>query len=152
VKAIRLPILFTGHSLGAALAALAASLFGAANAGSALYTIGSPRVGNPEFAATLDALEVQRYVDCCDLVTRVPPPEMGYTHVAKPNYVDRNGLITVDPSDSFTASDRAAAEIDYLLRYAWRIGNVGVRDLADHTPVNYVWAVTAANHGRATGA
>jgi triacylglycerol lipase len=77
---------------------------------------------------------------------------MGYTHVAKPNYVDRNGLITVDPSDSFTASDRAAAEIDYLLRYAWRIGNVGVRDLADHTPVNYVWAVTAANHGRATGA
>lgn len=145
VKAIRLPILFTGHSLGAALATLAASLYGGATAGSALYTFGSPRVGNGGFVATFDAMQVQRYVDCCDLVARVPLPEMGYIHVAAPRYIDRDGLITVDPPDSLTESDRVAAEIDYLLRYAWKIGDVGVRDLADHAPVNYVWAVTAAN-------
>jgi len=145
VKAMQLPILFTGHSLGAALATLAASLYGPTTDGYALYTFGSPRVGNPGFAGTLDGLTVQRYVDCCDLVTRVPLPEMGYIHVAAPHYIDRNGLITVDPSDSFTESDRVSAETDYLLRYAWKTGNVGVRDLADHAPINYVSAVTAAN-------
>jgi hypothetical protein len=145
VKAMGLPILFTGHSLGAALATVAASAYRSAVAGSALYTFGSPRVGNAAFAATFDGMDVQRYVDCCDLVTRVPPAEMDYAHVAQPHYIDRNGLITFDPNQSLIAHDRVAAEADYLLHYAWKVGNVGVRALADHAPINYVRAVAAAN-------
>jgi hypothetical protein len=31
--------------------------------------------------------------------------------------------------------------VEYLLKYAWKSGNVGVRDLADHAPINYVTAI-----------
>jgi hypothetical protein len=43
-------------------------------------------------------------------------------------------------------SDQAGAEIEYIKDYAWRIGDVGVRALADHSPINYVLPVTAANN------
>jgi hypothetical protein len=28
-----------------------------------------------------------------------------------------------------------------VLQYAWKIGNVAVRELADHAPINYVWGI-----------
>lgn len=102
-------------------------------------------MGDGEFAATFAGMTVRRYVDCCDVVTRVPPPALGYAHIAPRLHIDRNGLITLDPDATVTAKDRFSAEADYLLRYAWKVGNVGVRDLADHAPFNYVRAVTAAN-------
>ena len=68
-------LLFTGHSLGAAMATLAASL----ERPKALYTIGSPRVGDQAFVDKLQGLDNHRYVDCCDLVTRVPPDCLLYT-------------------------------------------------------------------------
>lgn len=144
VKSLGVTILFTGHSLGAALATLAASLYKPAAKVVALYTFGSPRVGNSAFVATLDGIEVCRYRDCCDLVARVPLPEMGYAHVGPARYIDRNGLVTLNPWEKVIDKDRVAAECDYLLKYAWKPGNVGVRDLADHAPINYVWAVTAS--------
>jgi len=144
VKSLGLPILFTGHSLGAALATLAASLYKPAAEVAALYTIGSPRVGNSAFVVTLGGIEAYRYRDCCDVVTRIPLPEMGYAHVGPARYIDRNGLVTLNPSEKAIGEDRVAAEGDYLLKYAWKPGNVGVRDLADHAPINYVWAVTAS--------
>jgi hypothetical protein len=36
------------------------------------------------------------------------------------------------------SADRAAARVDYLEKFAWRVGSVLVRDLADHAPINYV--------------
>ena len=62
-------LLFTGHSLGAALATLLASIRNP----DFLYTFGSPRVGDAEFAATLKSVSNRRYVDCCDVVARMPP-------------------------------------------------------------------------------
>src|SRR5262249_19504516 len=54
VKSMGCPVLLTGHSLGAALATLAASFYRPVVANdSALYTFGSPRVGTSGFAATL---------------------------------------------------------------------------------------------------
>lgn len=143
VSSIDIPILFTGHSLGAALATLAASLYRSSNKVGALYTFGSPRVGDSEFAATLEGIDICRYRDCCDVVTRVPPSEIGYAHVGGELYIDRNGLTSKNPSKEFVAEDQIAAEGDYLVKYAWRTGDVGVRDMADHAPVNYVWAVAA---------
>jgi hypothetical protein len=141
VKSLGIPILFTGHSLGAALATLAASLYKATYNVAGLYTIGSPRVGNSAFITTLDGIAVYRYRDCCDMVTRVPLPEMGYAHVGSAHYIDRHGLISLDPPETAIAKDGVAAECDYLLNYAAKVGNVGVRDMADHAPINYVWAI-----------
>lgn len=65
------PLLITGHSLGAGLATLAAADH--LDRAPALITFGSPRVGDAAFAGPLSGLTVHRFVDCCDLVTRIPP-------------------------------------------------------------------------------
>jgi len=39
-----------------------------------------------------------------------------------------------------------AAFLEYPFKYqAWKKENVGLRELADHAPVNYVTAVTASS-------
>ncbi len=130
-------LLITGHSLGAALATLLASQ----HQPTALYTFGSPRVGDTRFVETLQSVDNHRYVDCCDIVTRVPLPVMGYDHVGVPEYIDRNGAITLNPPKETIVQDRFDAVEDYLLKYAFQVGNVGARELADHAPINYVSAV-----------
>jgi len=42
----------------------------------------------------------------------------------------------------FAALIKWAAK-EYLLKYAWKLGNLAARELADHAPINYVWAVSA---------
>jgi triacylglycerol lipase len=145
IKAMSHPILFTGHSLGAAIATLAASFYRSSIANdSALYTFGCPRVGDAKFTATLAGMAGRRYVDCTDIVTRVPLEKMGYAHVGEPYYINRRGEITLNPSEFTMKEDQALGALDYLFEYAWRPGDVGVRDLADHIPMNYVFAVRAA--------
>jgi len=149
VAALARPIVFTGHSLGAALATLAASESAAADpqASRELVTFGSPRVGDATFVATLEGMSVSRYVDCCDLVTRIPPErvavgpvEFGYRHVqeANPLYIDRNGVVRPGITSQEIREDRSLAREEYLVEYAWRRGTETVRDLADHAPLNYV--------------
>jgi Lipase (class 3) len=136
-------LLFTGHSLGAAMATLASSL----QKPKSLYTFGSPRVGDQAFVDLLQGLDNHRYVDCCDLVARLPPEDvLGYTHLpSKIYYIDFNRAVQqLDPKDPYIGSDQTKAEADYLKNYAWRIGDVALRPLADHAPVNYVLPVTAA--------
>jgi hypothetical protein len=136
-------ILFTGHSLGAAMATLASSWC----APNSLYTFGSPRVGDQTFVDRLQGLNNHRYVDCCDLVTRVPPEGLlGYKHIPGDiYYIDFSRAVEKrDPNDPYIDTDRTEAEEDYLEHYAWRSGDVALRLLADHAPVNYVWPVTAA--------
>jgi triacylglycerol lipase len=132
-------ILFTGHSLGAAMAALMASL----HAPKALYTFGSPRVGDEEFVESISEVECYRYIDCCDVVARIPPAFVGYRHHGKRMYIDRLRNVLSDPGDEFIEKDRLQAEIEYREKYSWHLGNVGVRALADHAPFNYVMPVLA---------
>ncbi len=141
LRSVECRMLFTGHSLGAALATLLAS----ARNPAALYTFGSPRVGDVEFVATLRGVDSHRYVDCADLVTRVPPESFGYVHLGKPYYIGRNRRVRFNPSRVWMWLDRFCADREYLVKYAWKIGNVAVRELADHAPINYVLAVSAAH-------
>jgi len=134
-------LLFTGHSLGAALATLLAGI----KTPDALYTFGSPLVGDSDFVATLKDVRNFRYVDCCDIVTRIPPEGLGYKHLGQPYYIALDRSVHFNPGDSFITEDRIKAFLEYPFKYhAWKKENVGVRELADHTPFNYVTAVTAA--------
>jgi hypothetical protein len=130
-------VLLTGHSLGAALATLTASWVSS----SQLYTFGSCRVGDASFAEAMQTVRHTRFVDCCDLVTRVPFEEFGYVHVGSLRYIDRNGQLLESPSVETINADRLKAAAWYLVRHAFLPGTVFTRDLADHAPINYVSGV-----------
>jgi triacylglycerol lipase len=86
------PLIFTGHSLGAALTALAAAQAhaqsttagGAALQPALVYVFGMPRAGGPLWAAKYDATlgaKTFRFVHASDVVARVPC--LGYQHVGR---------------------------------------------------------------------
>jgi len=91
-------IWFAGHSLGAALATLAADLF---ERTSGVCTLGSPRVGDAAFAAAFDQRFGQnslRYVNDADIVTHVPPPlPTRYKHVTGLRHIRSDGSISASP-------------------------------------------------------
>ena len=133
-------LLLCGHSLGAALATLAASAF--QDAASELVTIGSPRVGDEAFAASVRAQRITRLVDCCDLVTHLPLQSPWHVHVGAMHYIDRLGALHAPaPADADVDHDQMRARIEFTLQHALQPGSAGARDLADHAPINYLRAL-----------
>lgn len=89
------PLWFCGHSLGGALATIAAGrcfLSHIASNPEALHTFGSPRVGDNAYVNYV-ALDHYRWVHNNDIVTRVPPVWMGYRHCGQEVYLDSKGRI-----------------------------------------------------------
>jgi triacylglycerol lipase len=89
------PLFITGHSLGAALATLAAARLSADQV-QGVYTFGSPRVGNQDFATCFGSVyagRAFRFVNNNDLVTRLAPREFGYKHVCQSMYFDSIGRL-----------------------------------------------------------
>jgi len=85
---------FAGHSLGAALAVLAADRYGDATAG--VCTLGGPRVGDMHFAASHSArfgARSLRYVNDADVVTHLPPP-VPYKHGGAGRFIDSKGHVS----------------------------------------------------------
>jgi triacylglycerol lipase len=78
----------TGHSLGAAMATIAASRM--QDRVTALITFGSPRVGNAEFVKSL-TVEHYRVQNNCDDVTKVPFLLMGFAHHGTHKYMNFYG-------------------------------------------------------------
>lgn len=67
------PLFYTGHSLGGALATLAAARL----APRAVYTFGAPRIGDAAFAATLADVAVFNVFNPHDIVPQLPPAGRG---------------------------------------------------------------------------
>ncbi|MGC1218300.1 MAG: lipase family protein [Phormidesmis sp.] len=98
------PLYITGHSLGGALATMAAAAlsdYGVDVAG--VYTFGQPRVGDRTFVNQLNAHtrgKVFRFVNNNDIVPHVPPPfsirnpTRLYGHVGTVEYFNASGNIT----------------------------------------------------------
>lgn len=108
------PVFYTGHSLGAALATLAA----ARREPKAVYTFGSPRVGNQAFVSSLAHIPICRVIDDKDAVTIVPPEIMGFRHVGTEQYLSGNSA-------------------ESILTWLKHFG-APPKPLADHAPINYV--------------
>jgi len=133
---------FTGHSLGAAVATLAADRFGTPDG---VYTLGSPRVGDREFVAEFNARHGRRscrYVNNHDVVTHVPPSRWGFSHVDSEQRFDADGrlaAISVRGADVLSAAAEHLAErIDLIVSGA----SVIPPGVIDHTPRRYttfVW-------------
>lgn len=128
------PVFYTGHSLGASLATLAA----ARRPPRAVYTFGSPLTGNEEFMASLSGVKIYRVVNNRDVVTTVPPP-LGFQHVGELHYIAHDGRIVVNPDDLSMALDRLKRDAANSRQQDFRKFFTDAPELlADHAPVNYV--------------
>ena len=96
-------IAFTGHSLGGALATLAALDIGRRvkklGVSLKMYNFGSPRIGNKLFATEFDETisDAWRIVNLNDAVANVPRL-MGYHHVGHYVAIDQTGQVRIDHS------------------------------------------------------
>lgn len=81
----------TGHSLGGAMATVAASRL--SNVVDALYTYGSPRVGTRGFVKKFKNIPHYRHVNNNDIVPKVPFAFLGYVHHCPPRYINYYGNI-----------------------------------------------------------
>ena len=90
-----LPLQVTGHSLGGAIAALAATTWATTRPVQALYTYGQPAVAADSSTANAMAAALQgrwhRLVNDADIVPRVPP---GYKHGGQLLRFDSQGRVT----------------------------------------------------------
>ncbi len=132
------PVWYTGHSLGAALAVLAAARIPPA----ALFTFGSPRIGNGDFAAGLNTIPHFRFVNSNDIVPTLPPGMLGYAHTGLHLFLSANGKLTRNPGGGRVLLAKIVAAVLYALRLPYfRPGMVKLRALADHTILNYTAGV-----------
>ena len=132
------PLWITGHSLGAALATLAAAKFTLEEqiAIQGIYTFGSPRVGDTTFAEAYDAKLKDitfRFRNNNDVVTRVPVPlrMFPYQHVGTMRYFDVDGRLVESLSWWRALLDRLRGRIRDL-------GNPGTDGMKDHAMNRYV--------------
>lgn len=130
----------TGHSLGGALATLAAAeridgdqpFFG-------VYTYGQPRCGDRDFARHFN-IEAKhrffRFQNNNDIVSRIPQRLMGYSHLGTILYIDVNKKLNTDIAWWYRFTDR--------IRGDWQaMTDSGVDWLEDHKMQNYVAALAA---------
>jgi triacylglycerol lipase len=149
----RRPLWITGHSLGAALATVAANLcddepnhLGLTG----LYTYGSPRVGDAGFGRRILGIPcpVWRFRNNSDLVTHVPLG-LVFRHVGMLELVDGSGHFHPDISDQ----DRLLLELTttrlspgdaHTLSRLLKSSGAGTPlpgYLADHAPINYAFRI-----------
>lgn len=144
-----------GHSMGGALATLAADRL-ARTPGvevRGLYTYGSPRVGDENFRQRLDAIglgpKTYRVVNNLDAVARVPP-ELVYKHVGLLKFIDAEGrLHHLGPGANLPHETRLSETSRALIPAAAFFASAPVlphirsvpvpvpKPLADHSPANY---------------
>jgi hypothetical protein len=151
------PVWITGHSLGAALATIAANLC-SDDAGlhlAGVYTYGSPRVGDERFGAAI-RVPVYRFRNDSDLVPHVPIG-LVFRHVGQLQFIDSGGHLhrNVPPSQELfldpgahLLSVRDASVLKGLMRTAGGSGLPVPGLLADHAPINYsvlAWNAYDAN-------
>lgn len=144
----------TGHSMGGALATLAADRFARAPGLTvrALYTFGSPRVGDENFRRRFAELGLDnktfRFVHDFDAIARVPPEPL-YRHVGLLKFIDSSGRLhhldaaplpheprlsdltrALIPTAAFFAGAPALARLN-------RVPLPVPKPLADHAPIYY---------------
>jgi hypothetical protein len=104
-------VIVAGHSLGGALATLCAHALKDLFKIEAVYTFGSPRVGNGTFQRDYNCAlgeKTFRLFNAHDPVPYVPPWLFGNRHVSTEAYLDEEGGIVFDRSVFSIARDRTA--------------------------------------------
>jgi hypothetical protein len=149
-----IPIWVTGHSLGAALATLAADRLQRVQG---LYTFGSPRVGDQEFQERFRP-KAFRVVNGKDIVAGIPPATP-YRHVGVLKFIDASGDLQdqADPqqaSDGRACHDASNASESADERQKFNSGVFIPSSIRDHVPLLYpikIWNELVENQNAAPG-
>jgi triacylglycerol lipase len=127
-----------GHSLGGALATLAAAHLGR-DAVQGVYTYGCPRVGDAKFTSVLPETSHFRFVHREDWVVRQPPEFLGYVHGGSMRPVRG-----APPRSVWDNMKRGARGLNTALTATAKELHLKVGDLpftvaglADHMPIHY---------------
>lgn len=132
---------FTGHSLGAALATLAADSFGAVQG---LYTFGSPRVGDASFRDDFHVLHYRILIGD-DIVTKVPIEP--YVHVGQEKHIDEKDELRDGEYESLLRNLTVNSKLNLFINQQMelRIGSLPQLSLIggflDHSPWHYALRV-----------
>lgn len=119
-----------GHSLGGALAALAALRVQAAQRLAGVLTYGQPATGDERLASALDALPLLRIVNACDVVPELPPALLGYRHGGHLRHLD------ADRRQQYASTLRRHLQrLPANLRHG--LGALTPIELIDHAPLHY---------------
>jgi hypothetical protein len=135
---------FTGHSLGGALAMLAAARLHFEDprlSADGVYTFGQPRTCDRTLAKAYDSAftkRMYRFVNNNDVVPQLPP-EPVFHHVAALRYIDSNGTVRDEMPIIGGLLDRAKGYTADMLAPA----SDGVRD---HSVTQYVTALEKNQH------
>jgi len=155
------PVFYTGHSLGAALATFAAARrhFERGSPPAALYSFGSPRVGTAELSRAFpEGFLHCRVVNDRDVVATVPPRRLseklfgsGYHHVGvlfhlRPGGSLERGAPDDDPAPPLLA-ELAESWREELARFRVEGVRSVIEPLMDHAPVNYTSGIEKAGRG-----
>lgn len=101
-------VVLTGHSIGGAVATLAAAEMRSTGIVADTFTFGSPPVGNPALASFVSAQagSNNRMTHVNDPIPQIPPPWLGFQHTS-PEYWLSTGDAT---TDVYTANEVVVCE------------------------------------------
>ena len=130
------PLWVSGHSLGAALATLTVDRFPDVRA---LYTFGSPRVGDREFTENLST-QAYRFVFGNDIITRLPPGG-DYNHVGEIHLIGETDRNHHRPVAEGSADAKSQFDLSQIRRFFDQLGAEISRMVPDgirhHVPILY---------------
>ena len=134
------PVFFTGHSLGGAMATIAAAKYIHEDKPfTSAYTFGQPRAMTRS-ASQIFNMECKprffRFHNNNDLVTRVPARVMGYSHVGSYLYISEEEKICREPGFWFKF-------VDYFDGAVAALTQKGIDGVEDHDMAKYLAAVKA---------
>lgn len=148
------PLLCVGHSLGGAMALLAAlrALDEQGRAPAAVYGFGMPRPGNAALAARANAAfgaRIYRLAHGLDLVPSLPPVGLGFCHAGRYLHCAGQGQFDaslLSPGPTQEPVQPAKGSFDWLarMRNMFRISGYLPAPIGDHLPPRY-WNALAGS-------
>ncbi|KAF2476422.1 alpha/beta-hydrolase [Lindgomyces ingoldianus] len=116
-------IVATGHSLGGAIASLAAAQLRNSGYTVALYTFGSPRIASPKLSDYITNQPGGNYriTHWNDPVPRLPPISFNFVHISPEYYINKANLQTVAATDIKTYT----GNVNYNGNTAWILTDIG---------------------------
>lgn len=138
------PLFFTGHSLGGAMASIAAAKrVGEDLPFTSAYTFGQPRAMTRETAQAVNmecSGRLFRFQNNNDIITRLPARLMGYSHVGTFIYITENGELDHEPGRWLQFLDSMQGIVAYVSD-----DDSDKSVLSDHDMDNYLKAIRKWN-------